>query len=237
MIKNILLDLDDTIFDFHKAEHIALSKTMRSLGIEPKREILDRYSVINLWHWKQLELGKMTRREVLCGRYRQLFSEYGIAAGAEQAQELYETNLSIGHYFMPGAEELLQGLYGKYRLYLASNGTATVQHSRLRSSGIERYFEDIFISEEIGADKPSREFFDAAFGRIPDFKREETVMIGDSLSSDIRGGKNAGIRTVWFNPEHKSNDTADSDMPVMPDAEISELGEVERVISGAAFEQ
>ena len=147
MIRNVFLDLDDTILDFHKAEHLALSKSLKELGITPRPDILNRYSEINLWHWKQLELGRLTRNEVLIGRYRRLFEEFELDASAEDAQALYEHNLSIGHYFMPGAEELLEKLHGKYRLYIASNGTATVQHSRIKSANLARYFDDIFISQ------------------------------------------------------------------------------------------
>lgn len=230
MIRNIFLDLDDTILDFHKAEHLALSKSLKELGITPRPDILNRYSEINLWHWKQLELGRLTRNEVLIGRYRRLFEEFEIDASAEDAQALYEHNLSIGHYFMPGAEELLEKLHGKYRLYIASNGTATVQHSRIKSANLARYFDDIFISQEIGADKPSHEFFERAFEKIPDARKSETVIMGDSLTSDIRGGENFGIETIWFNPKHKENYTLTTENPVHPSYEIDVLSEILNII-------
>lgn len=230
MIKNVFLDLDDTILDFHKAEHLALSKSLKELGITPRPDMLNRYSEINLWHWKQLELGRLTRNEVLIGRYRRLFEEFELDASAEDAQALYEHNLSIGHYFMPGAEELLEKLHGKYRLYIASNGTATVQHSRIKSANLARYFDDIFISQEIGADKPSHEFFERAFEKIPDARKSETVIMGDSLTSDIRGGENFGIETIWFNPKHKENYTLTTENPVHPSYEIDVLSEILNII-------
>ena len=230
MIKNILLDLDDTLLDFHKAEHIALSKSLNKMGIEPLPSVLDRYSEINLWHWRQLELGKLTRKEVLTGRYRKLFEEFKIDASAEAAQALYEHNLSIGHYFMPGAEELLEELKGNYRLFLASNGTATVQHSRIKSANIAHYFDDIFISQEIGADKPSHEFFSRAFSRVPDMEKSDTVIIGDSLTSDIRGGENFGIETIWFNPKRKENHTLTTENPVHPSYEIDSLSKIRGIL-------
>lgn len=230
MIRNVFLDLDDTILDFHKAEHLALSKSLKELGITPRPDILNRYSEINLWHWKQLELGRLTRNEVLIGRYRRLFEEFELDASAEDAQALYEHNLSIGHYFMPGAEELLEKLHGKYRLYIASNGTATVQHSRIKSANLARYFDDIFISQEIGADKPSHEFFERAFEKIPDARKSETVIMGDSLTSDIRGGENFGIETIWFNPKHKENYTLTTENPVHPSYEIDVLSEILNII-------
>ena len=113
----------------------------------------------------------------------------------------YENYLSQGHFFLPGAEKLLDELFGRYDMYIVSNGSAVVQEGRLKSSGIGKYFKDIFISEILGCDKPSKAFFDICFSRIPDFDRDKAIIIGDSLTSDIRGGINAGIKTCWFNPK------------------------------------
>ncbi len=199
---SVFLDLDDTLLDFHKAEHIALSKALRDLGIEPNKEILDRYSIINGQQWRRLELGLATRLQVLTDRFTILFEEFGIDCSGEKARDLYEDYLCFGHYFIEGAPELLEALYGKYDLYIVSNGSAKVQASRMASADINRYFQEIFISEEIGSDKPSREFFDKCFSRIEGFDPEKAVIIGDSLSSDIQGGINAGLKTIWFNPRH-----------------------------------
>lgn len=199
-IDTILFDLDDTILDFKKAERAALKKTLLELGIEPEERILQRYSEINQAQWKLLELGKLVRSEVKLRRYRLLFEEFGIKESAERAAKIYETQLGIGHYFVDGAEEMLLELSGKCRLYLVTNGTACVQKGRIASAGIGHYFQDIFISEEIGFNKPDREFFERCFAKIPDFRKENTIIVGDSLSSDILGGINAGIQTVWFNP-------------------------------------
>ncbi len=201
MIRNVLLDLDDTIFDFHKAEGIALSRTLAEMGVMVTGGILERYSEINRDRWQRLERGELTRDEVLVSRFELLYAELGLDASPEKTQALYEKYLSIGHHFLPGAEKMLDDLYGRYRLYLASNGTACVQEGRIASAGIARYFEDMFISQHIGYDKPSADFFRVAFARISDFSRDETLIVGDSLTSDIRGGNNAGIRTVWYNPK------------------------------------
>ena len=202
MIEFLFLDLDDTILDFHKAERIALAKTIRQFGVEPTEEVLHRYHLINKWHWEQLELGKLTRAEVLTGRFQMLFKELGLSVDPEKMQAGYETNLSIGHYFLPGAEEAVDALSKKYRLFLASNGTAVVQKGRMTSANLYRFFEKVFVSQEIGHNKPSQAYFDAAFAQIPGFDRERAMIVGDSLTSDIRGGNNAGIRTCWINPGH-----------------------------------
>ncbi len=226
MIRNVLFDLDDTLFDFHKAEKIALTKTLVHFGIDPTEETLALYSTINAAHWKRLELGEISREEVKVGRYRELFKTIGIECNPVKATAYYESMLAIGHYFMPGAPELLEELYGKYRLYIVSNGTAKVQEGRIGSSGIAKYMDGIFISQILGANKPDKQFFDICFAEIPDFSLSETVIIGDSLSSDIKGGINAGITTVWFNPKGIENNN-----DIKPDYTIKELSEVPGLLS------
>ena len=221
MIKNLFLDLDDTIFDFKAAEKLALAKTLSALGIPPEEETLALYSRINAEHWKMLERGEITRAELRHRRFAALFEALGASTDPELAAERYEKNLAEGHIFIPGAPELLKALHGKYRLYLASNGFAATQHGRLSGSGIEPLFEDIFISQEIGADKPEREYFERCFARIPGLSLAETAIVGDSLTSDIRGGKNAGITTVWYNPHGKA-----APPDCLPDAEIHALPEL-----------
>ena len=203
MIKSILLDLDDTILDFHKAERIALTSTLNKIGILPSEETLALYSRINQAHWKRLEIGELTRHEVLHGRFTELFKTLGVTGDCYEAQRIYEWELGTGYYFLDGGPELLDALYAKYDLYLASNGTDIVQTRRIESAGIGKYFKELFISQRIGFDKPNPEYFKRCFERIPDFKRAETVIIGDSLTSDIKGGINFGIDTCWFNPKHK----------------------------------
>lgn len=226
MIRNVLFDLDDTLFDFHKAEKIALTKTLVHFGIDPTEETLALYSTINAAHWKRLELGEISREEVKVGRYRELFKTIGVECDPVKATAYYESMLAIGHYFMPGAPELLEELYRKYRLYIISNGTAKVQEGRIGSSGIAKYMDGIFISQLLGANKPDKQFFDICFAEIPDFSLSETVIIGDSLSSDIKGGINAGIITVWFNPKGIENDN-----DIKPDYIIKELSEVPGLLS------
>ena len=226
MIRNVLFDLDDTLFDFHKAEKIALTKTLVHFGIDPTEETLALYSTINAAHWKRLELGEISREEVKVGRYRELFKTIGVECDPVKATAYYESMLAIGHYFMPVAPELREELYIKYRLYIVSNGTAKVQEGRIGSSGIAKYMDGIFISQILGANKPDKQFFDICFAEIPDFSLSETVIIGDSLSSDIKGGINAGITTVWFNPKGIENDN-----DIKPDYTIKELSEVPGLLS------
>lgn len=203
MIKTVLFDLDDTLLDFHKAEAQALRKALEQLGLEPRQETLDLYSAINARLWRRLERREITREQVITERFEQLFAQLGVSRSPAEANELYKRFLGIGHFFMPGAQELLEELYSGYELYLVSNGTATVQDSRIESAGIARYFKEIFISQRLGYDKPQVEFFNYCFERMPGFTKDTTIIIGDSLTSDILGGNNAGIHTCWFNPKGK----------------------------------
>ena len=139
--------------------------------------------------------------------------------------DYYEDFLSKGHYFISGAEELLESIYKKYNLYLVTNGITKVQRGRIKSAGLKKYFKDIFISEEIGYDKPNIEYFEHCFKKIESFEREKTVIIGDSLSSDIKGGINAEIKTIWFNSKKEIGNAF-----FKSDYEISSLKEVERLL-------
>ncbi len=217
----VLFDLDDTILDFHQAEAVALTKTLRELGLEPREDILRRYSAINRRQWELLEEGKQSRAETLRRRFEILFSEYGVSVAGQEACDRYEGHLGEGHWFMPGAETLLETLCGRYALCLISNGAAPVQASRIESAGIARYFDAIYISEKLGADKPSPAFAERSFDRLPDFDRARALIVGDSLTSDVRLGLNTGIKTCWFNPRRLS---PRADIPA--DFEIGSLDEL-----------
>lgn len=223
MIEFLFLDLDDTILDFQKAERLALAKTLESFGLPPTDTVLARYHEINREHWERLERKELTRQQVLVGRFAALFAEMGLSAQAEQVARAYEENLSQGHYFLPGAEEALKSLRKKYKLYLASNGTARVQAGRLKSAGIIPYFQEIFVSEEMGYNKPDPAYFDACFARIPGFRKDRAMMVGDSLTSDILGGIQAGIATCWVNPRHKTGS-------IRPDYEIESIVQLEALL-------
>ena len=226
MIEFLFLDLDDTILDFRKAEYIAIGKTIGDFGVEPTDEVRKLYHEINKWHWEQLELGTLTREEVLVNRFGVLFEKLGKTVDAVACARAYEKNLSQGHWFLPGAEETVDALSKKYRLFLASNGTASVQKGRMTSANLYRFFETVFVSQEIGHNKPSKAYFDACFSSIPGFDKEKAMIVGDSLSSDIKGGINAGIKTVWVNPDHK--DCGE----IKPDYEIEYLHQLEALLEG-----
>lgn len=218
MIRDVLFDLDDTILDFLLSEEEALRKTLTDLDIEPTEAVTATYSRINRAQWKLLEQGKTTRDALKVQRFSLLFEELGIERDAEAARVKYESNLSKTCYFVPHAIELLEALSGKYRLFIVSNGISAVQNGRIAASGLAKYFDAIFLSEDLGAVKPQRAFFDRCFAKIPNFDPEQAIIIGDSLSSDIQGGINAGVKTCLFNYRGVPADPA-----VTPDYEIFDL--------------
>lgn len=226
MIRNIFLDADDTLFDFHRSERQALQETLRQIGVLPTEEILALYSSINQAHWKMLEQGEITREELRVKRYERFLAEIGAAVAPSRAAAIYEDALARGHFFIEGAERLIKTLSGEYHLYILTNGFAKTQNGRLASAGVRAYFKDVFISQELGADKPSEQFFEACFARIPQFRREEAILVGDSLTSDILGGNRMGICTVWFNPREVKNQTE-----IHPDYEISRLEQLYSILN------
>lgn len=226
MIKNLLFDMDMTLLDFHKAEHNALGQTLMELGIEPTEERLASYSRINLSQWKLLEQGLITRDRLKVKRFELFFAWMQGEWDAKKAAQRYESFLACNHDYMEGAEKLLKEFRGKYAMYIISNGLARVQHSRIQGAEMEPYFDGIFISEEVGYNKPDVRFFDTCFDRIketidPDFCREESVVIGDSLTSDIQGGINAGVTTIWLN-----NGGVETPGEIRADHEIHSLEEL-----------
>ena len=225
MIKFLFIDLDDTILDFHKAERIGLENTLRHYDIEPTIETVELYKKINAAHWHALEKGEMTRRQVNEGRFTALFRKLGREVDGAECAAYYLSQLALTHDYLPGAKEAILSLYKKYRIYVASNGTSSVQYPRMAASGLNAHVEKAFISEDLGQNKPSKAYFDLCFAQIPGFDPGKAIMVGDSLTSDIQGGINAGIPTVWVNPDGKENTTS-----IRPDYEISSVTQLEALL-------
>lgn len=225
MIKNVFFDIDDTLLDFQKAEALAIRQTLTDLGVEPTEDIIRLYSKINISQWKLLEKGELSRAEILVRRFEILYAQLGLSISSEKTQGIYEEYLSRGAYYIEGAEALLRELREKYALYIVSNGTSYVQNRRIALSGIAEYFKEIFISEYVGFDKPSEKFFDACFDKIPGFEKDKSIIVGDSLTSDIQGGINAGLKTCWYNPRKAARDPR-----IRADFEIQKLSELPELL-------
>lgn len=226
MIQNVFLDMDGTLLDFYKAEAVALSKTLEEMGVTFNDERIRLYSKINLEQWKKLERGEIEREDVLVGRYEIFFDKIGVKKDARAARKIYEDHLSQGHFFIDGAEDLLDTLSKKYTLHIATNGTKKVQLGRINSAGLSKYFNNIFISEDIGYNKPDKRFFQKCFEKIENFSPDTAVIIGDSLTSDILGGNNAGIKTIWYNPLHEKKY-----LNVKTDFETDSLSEIPNILN------
>jgi len=221
MIRNVLLDLDDTIFDFKACERLALSVALRSFGIAFLPEDLSDYSLINDGMWKRFEKGEITRGELMIKRFEIFLARYDASVSPTEFADGYMQALSKTDVLIDGAEDVLRILSEKYDLYAVTNGYERTQMGRIRRSGIDRYFKEIFISERVGAVKPNKDFFDYCAQQIPDFSIEETVLIGDSPTSDIRGGNAYGLYTIRYNPASLPNPS-----DAIPDREIRSLTEL-----------
>lgn len=203
MIKysTVLFDADGTLFDFSRCEDEAFREALLRSGISPSDEMVREYQKINDGLWKALER-KEIAREVLVFRRFELFAErYGFTLDSEKTARDYADCLSEKVYFIEGARETVASLYGKVRLYIVTNGIKRVQRRRYEKSGFSELFDGIFISEEIGVNKPDPRFFERVAERVENFDKATTLVVGDSLSSDIKGGGVFGLDTAWFNPD------------------------------------
>lgn len=198
----LLFDVDGTLLDFHQAEKLALQSTFDIFRIPLTQEIQDYYQKLNEELWKQFEQGIINRETIIYTRFVKLFEHFHIHEDGILFEDIYQKELGKGAFLIPHALEVIQYLSKKYQLYIVTNGISQTQYSRLKDSGLDIYFKDIFVSEDTGYQKPMKEYFDYCFQRIPHFQKEKTLIIGDSLSSDIQGGFNASIDTCWINPHH-----------------------------------
>lgn len=228
MLRDILLDADETLLDYKKAERAALEQTAKQFGTPFNSEFSKRYDEINQLLWRAFECGKVTRAQLGPRRFQELFAEYGITADPVVANCFYMAELGKGSFLLPGALETCRVLSETYRLSIITNGSAAVQKSRLEDSGLRALCTGCFISEEIGAQKPRKDFFQKVLSALPGATRETSLIVGDSLTSDILGGNLSGIRTCWYNPGGKENGHPSAH----PDYEIQSLQELPRLCAG-----
>ncbi len=205
--KILLLDLDRTLLDFDASEKNALDICFADFGIPLTEEIRAYYIKCNHALWYAFEQGEIPREEIFTHRFPDTLAHFGIDGDGLAMEAAYRKALSFGADLMPNAIEAMDRLATKYELYAATNGVAATQEKRVVDSGLVNYFKDVFISEQVGAQKPDSVFFDHCFAHIPNFVKEDALMIGDSLPSDIQGGILAGIDTCWFNYNGDENNT------------------------------
>lgn len=225
MIKTVFIDIDNTLLDFYKSSKKALKSAFHDFEIAYKEEYLAVFHKINDGLWRKIENGTLTREELFKIRFNAVFDALGISAdgiGVEKAYRkyLFETAIPVD-----GAEDILKYLSGKYAVYAASNAIYDQQINRLTKAGLIGYFDGVFVSEKLGFQKPSKEFYDECFKLAGGINPAQTVMIGDSLTADIEGGKNYGMVTVWYN--HMK---ATPSVGVTPDYAVNSLVEIKNIL-------
>jgi len=221
-----LFDADGTLFDFNMAEACAFRTVYEECGFIYSDEILKRYSEINERLWKSFEKAEVTIEEIKTLRFLRLFNELGVHYDENDFNDRYVIELGKGAFLIDGAEEICEELTSfKKKIYIITNGIAKVQVARLGFSTIKEYISDIFISELIGFQKPDVRYFEHVFSSIPKVEKEKVLVVGDSLTADIKGGINAGIDTCWYNGKRIENRSG-----VIPTYEVKQLNEITQFI-------
>ena len=229
MYSIILWDVDGTLLDFEAAEANAVKTLYRDFGLgECTPRALLNYNLINKKYWKRMELGEIGKQEVLVGRFREFLETEGLDVSlAGTLNKEYQLRLGDTIVFCENAEDLVRELKGKVKQYAVTNGTALAQNKKLKNSGLDKIFDDIFISETVGYEKPDVRFFEGVYEKTGRPDKSQMIIIGDSLTSDIRVGNRAGIAACWYNPLGKANEDHE---PVT--YEIRSLKEVPEIIFG-----
>lgn len=227
MIRVILWDVDGTLLNFRKPERYGIRKCFSLFGLgDCSDAMLERYSAINKKYWEKLERGEITKKDVLHDRFQEFFEEEKIDFDRiDEFNVQYQISLGDKIFYNDDSYHLVKELKSVVKQYAVSNGTLFAQERKLKKSGFNQLLDGIFISEQVGIEKPDRRFFDAVWNEIGDYKKEEVVIVGDSLTSDMQGGVNTGIQCCWYNPygeENKNN--------LKLDAEIRDLNEIKQLI-------
>ena len=189
-VRILLMDIDDTLFDFQTGYKRALRAALAQFGVECTPQLLELYGSINDRLWERFERG-------------------GIDASPAACNEAYHNALRLQHDLMPHCEQVLRQLHERYQICIVTNGSTDIQTRRIADSGMAKYFDRVFISEQMGCKKPDREFFDKVFAELGEENRACAVMIGDSLSSDMQGGRNAGLPTIFCGPRARADARCD----------------------------
>ncbi len=225
MFKILFWDMDGTLLDFIASEKFALKKVFSHFGFELSDGDVAEYSKINDSYWTKFDKGEIEKGEIYSNRFTEFFRFLGLKEENipdwHDINELYQN--ALGNYFVynENSYEVVSRLKEGRRQFVVTNGSLAAQTGRLKLSGFGELVDGVFISETMGLQKPSKEFFDTCFRQIPDFSPEDAIIIGDSLTSDIKGGNNAGIRTCWYNPSGR-----EPDIDVEIDYEIRRISEV-----------
>lgn len=225
MKKIVLLDLDNTLIDFNECARHSIINSFKKHGFTYTDEVFKTFITENIKIWKRLEKGEITKTDLRANRWNIILGKLGIDYDGTIIEEEFENGVAQGAYAVDGAYELLDYLYPRYELYIVSNGFRFVQESRLKIGDFRKYFKDIFLSEDVGVQKPAKEFFDYCLERLGNPEKEDIILIGDSLSADIIGSLNYGVDCIWFN---KNGDKLPKD--IEPTYIVTKLKEIEEIL-------
>lgn len=223
--KTILFDIDDTLFDFSKDQEVAFKDAIKNIGYNCTDKMYQDYNKINLEMWEMLNEGKIRLEELLIKRFEVFFEKYGIEQDSKEFNKILTDEFQKTGTPIQGTKETLEKIKGKYELVITSNGPKDQQYHRLENAKFSKYFSKIFISEEIGYNKPNEEYFDFVFQNIDNKTKSKILIVGDSISSDIVGGKKAGIDTCWYNLRNSKNESS-----IKPNYEIKNFEELLKII-------
>lgn len=223
MIKVVLVDIDDTLLDFDLCANWSIQEASKELGIDLPDHFFSVFWKINDGLWKDLEKGIVTLAQLSTKRWDILFEKYQVDFDSKTFDTYYRKYLSLSGMHVEGAEELLSYLSQKYDVYSASNGPYNQQINRLKLSGLSKYIKGNFISEKIGYSKPTKEYFNYCLEHLEDVKKDEIVMIGDSLSADMKGAHDFGIHCIWYNRLHEEVEDICADYSVMHMIDIKSI--------------
>ena len=228
MIKVILWDVDGTLLDFKKSEYAAIKKCFELFKLgQCTDEMIQRYSALNKRYWEKLERGEITKQEVLINRFVDFFESENISTDcATDFNKEYQLQLGETICFCDNCYDLLKSLKGQIKQYAVTNGTKVAQDRKLYKSGLIDIFDGVFISEEVGFEKPGIAFFEHVWRKIGSYHANEVLIVGDSLTSDMQGGNNAGILCCWYNSKGMKNDTA-----LRIDYEIDNLQKIKELLA------
>lgn len=224
-IKAILYDVDGTLLDFEIQEEVALSYCFKKYNLgELSEEKLELYKRINLGYWEMFEKNLITKEKLVVKRFEDYLEALGVKLNAEEVNDTYFSKLGDTIVFKDNSYELVKSLKGKIKQYVVTNGAIRVQKNKLAKSGFDKLMDDVFISDEVGYQKPRKEFFDAIKNRLGDVANDEILIVGDSLTSDMKLADNCNLISCFYNPKKK-----DYKVDFKIDYEISDLNEVKKI--------
>lgn len=220
----VFIDIDDTLLDFTKCANDAIKSACNKFGVPYTTTLVDTFHPINLDLWHRLEKKEVTKEKLFDTRFQIVFDKLGIKADGIAFETAFRENFHESAILVDGARDLLEYLRSKYKVYVATNASMHQQTNRMKRAELDGYIDGYFVSEEIGFPKPQKEFFDACFKALPDVKPQDVVMIGDSLSADIKGACEYGLKTIWYN--HRNEPTSE----VKCDYIVSRLSEIKNIL-------